>query len=81
MKHSEAARVTVKIANRERSILIKISDDGKGFEAKDQNSTEKREGFGLIGMTERVRILGGTLHIISAVGQGTTIKLEIWKHK
>ena len=81
MKHSEAARVTVKIVNSERSILIKISDDGKGFEGIVQNSTEKREGFGLIGMTERVRILGGTLHIISAVGQGTTIKLEIWKHK
>jgi signal transduction histidine kinase/ligand-binding sensor domain-containing protein len=81
MKHSEAARVTVKIVNSERSILISISDDGKGFEAKDQNSTEKREGFGLIGMIERVRILGGTLHIISAVGQGTTIELEIWKHK
>jgi signal transduction histidine kinase/ligand-binding sensor domain-containing protein len=81
MKHSAAREVKVKIAKSRRGILIKISDNGCGFDTINQNETKRSDGFGLIGMTERVRILGGTFQIISAIGQGTTIEVEIWKHK
>jgi signal transduction histidine kinase len=82
MKHSEAREVKVKITKRERRVLIKISDNGVGFDIKTrQNEKDGRDGFGLIGMTERVRILGGTFEVNSAIGEGTTIQVEIWKHK
>ncbi len=82
MKHSEASEVKVKITKSERGVLIKISDNGKGFDIKKrQNKKDGREGFGLFGMTERVRILGGTFEANSAIGEGTTVKVEIWKHK
>jgi signal transduction histidine kinase len=81
MKHSEASEVKVKITKSERGVLIKISDDGKGFDIKTHNATKRRDGFGLIGMNERVRLLGGTFEIDSAIGEGTTIEVEIWRHK
>ncbi len=82
MKHSEAREVKVKITKSERGVLIKISDNGKGFDIKKrQNKKDGREGFGLFGMMERVRILGGTFEANSAIGKGTTVKVEIWKHK
>jgi signal transduction histidine kinase/ligand-binding sensor domain-containing protein len=82
MKHSEAREVKVKITKSERGVLIKISDNGKGFDIKKrQNKKDGREGFGLLGMMERVRILGGTFEANSAIGKGTTVKVEIWKHK
>jgi signal transduction histidine kinase len=81
MKHSEASQVKVEITKSERGVLIKIFDDGKGFDVKKQNETNRRDGFGLIGMNERVRILGGTFEIDSAIGEGTTIEIEIWRHK
>ncbi|MEJ7863297.1 MAG: sensor histidine kinase, partial [Pyrinomonadaceae bacterium] len=81
MKHSEASEVKVKITKSARGVLIKISDDGKGFDVKTNNATKRRDGFGLIGMNERVRLLGGTFEIDSAIGEGTTTEVEIWKHK
>ncbi len=81
MKHSEASEVNVKIAKSERAVLIKISDDGKGFDAKNHDETNRTGGFGLIGISERVRILGGTMAIDSAVGVGTIVKIEIWRQK
>ena len=81
MKHSSAREVKVKITKTERGVSIKISDDGKGFDRKNQTETQKSGGFGLIGMIERVRILGGTLAIDSAIGEGTIVEIELWKHK
>jgi signal transduction histidine kinase len=82
MKHSEAREVKVKITKSESHVVIKISDNGVGFDLKpQQNEKAGRDGFGLIGMTERVRILGGTFEVNSAIGEGTTIRVEIWKHK
>ena len=81
MKHAAAREVKVKIAKNERAVSIVISDDGKGFDRKNQNETKQTDGFGLFGMKERVRILGGTFDIDSAIGEGTTIEIEIWKHK
>ncbi len=81
MKHSDAREVKIKITKNERGVLILISDDGKGFDPKNQSEANQSNGFGLIGISERVRILGGTLAIDSAIGKGTKIQIEIWKHK
>ncbi len=81
MKHAEASEIKVSIRKNERGISIKIQDDGKGFDVKTTGETKQRDGFGLFGMSERVRILGGTISVESAIEKGTTILINLWKHK
>ena len=81
LKHSEATKARVSIVETERSVKIEIADNGKGFDATSASETDKRGGFGLLGMSERVRMLGGTLAIESAVNKGAQIKIELWKRK
>jgi two-component system sensor histidine kinase DegS len=53
---------------------LSIYDDGKGFDSETLNGNA-RHGFGLLGMTERVNLLGGELKIESEFGKGTTINI------
>ncbi len=55
-------------------ISLRISDEGKGF---DPDRTDRGAGLGLIGMTERLRLVGGKLSITSAVTRGTEIFAEV----
>jgi len=81
LKHAEATKTRVSMTETERSVKIEISDNGKGFDAHSASETSGRGGFGLLGMRERVRMLGGTLAIESAADQGAQIKIELWKRK
>ena len=81
LKHAEATRARVSMIETERSVKIEITDNGKGFDAHSAGETSGRGGFGLLGMSERVRMLGGTLAIESAVDKGAQIKIELWKRK
>jgi signal transduction histidine kinase len=71
-KHSRAERVRLSVVERDGSIEVSIEDDGVGF---DPDLPE--EGFGLLGMRERVAMAGGSLAIDSAPGTGTRIKAVI----
>lgn len=73
IKHSEAAKVIVKIKRNENSILILIKDNGKGFATEDS----KKDGLGLVGLKERSQLLKGELIIDSTIGEGTTIEVKI----
>ncbi|MBS1798001.1 MAG: hypothetical protein JSS81_29545 [Acidobacteria bacterium] len=81
LKHSGAERVFVAVANRPPAVAIRITDDGRGFDVAATTESKARGGFGLLGMTERVRMLGGTFRIESAPGAGTLIEIEIWKQQ
>jgi signal transduction histidine kinase len=50
-----------------------IEDDGRGFEP----AATREGGFGLVGMRERVALLGGTLRVESRKNAGTTLKVEV----
>jgi signal transduction histidine kinase len=50
-----------------------VRDDGSGFEPEDRGDG----GFGLIGMDERVSLVGGRLEIDSAPGRGTTVRASL----
>jgi signal transduction histidine kinase len=52
-----------------------IEDNGRGF--LQTSGTARRPGFGLTGLAERARILGGTLSIDSLPDKGTTVKLNL----
>jgi PAS domain S-box-containing protein len=74
-KHANAKSVEVMLEKRGDLIVLIIEDDGKGFDVKKKANLSKR--LGLIGMRERATLIGGTMEIESAPGQGTTIYIRI----
>ncbi len=75
VKHSQASEARISIERQSDSVTITITDNGRGFAPP--RAEAKPLGFGLAGMAERVRILGGELSINSATGQGTTVTVRI----
>jgi two-component system sensor histidine kinase DegS len=76
-KHAGAKRVMVKIELLSQKILLIIKDDGKGFNLQEVLADKQREGYGLIGIRERIQILNGELVINTAPGQGTVINISM----
>jgi signal transduction histidine kinase/ligand-binding sensor domain-containing protein len=77
VKHSGASEAEIRIKrSADGSLLLSIWDNGKGFDA-DLAALKRasQSGFGLAGINERARILGGKLVINSGPGEGTTVKL------
>ncbi len=72
-KYAEAGHVTILIRQSKDKVVMRISDDGKGF---DPDSAIGR-GLGLHGMYERADLVGGRLRISSSPGRGTTVELEV----
>src|ERR671930_1456482 len=74
-QHSGARRVDVDLSFV-GTIVLRITDDGHGFETTARRTARRRRGgLGLSGMRERALLIGGHLNIFSAPGQGTTIEL------
>ena len=72
-RHAGATRITVDVARRGHRLRVRVTDDGRGFTV-DAVPVAR---FGLLGMNERARLLGGTLRIVSSPGRGTTIEAVI----
>ena len=78
VKHSGATEATLIIKVESESMFIKIYDNGKGFiRESDFPTNPGRPGFGLLGMSERIRMLGGTSHIDSEPGSGTNLDIRL----
>ncbi|MGP0103147.1 MAG: GAF domain-containing protein [Solirubrobacteraceae bacterium] len=73
-KHGEARRAVVEIHERDATVHLSVRDDGGGF---DPDAATGTDGFGLLGMRERVDLLGGELLIESAPGEGATVRASI----
>jgi PAS domain S-box-containing protein len=73
VKHSGAREAQVQFSVNALGISLRISDQGKGFDPAIKNPTA---GIGLIGMSERLRLVGGRLLVKSATGRGTEILAE-----
>ncbi|MGA9875551.1 MAG: sensor histidine kinase, partial [Solirubrobacteraceae bacterium] len=67
-KHGNAKRAVVEVYEDDANVRVSVRDDGAGFDPSAQ-----ADGFGLLGMHERVELLDGNLEVISAPGRGTTI--------
>ncbi len=76
VKHAAARSAKVIIKRGSDKLLLRIRDDGKGFDAA-QQETSANHSFGLIGISERARLLGGKYSIASEVGKGTLVTVEI----
>jgi len=70
-KHARAENVDVILERRPDHVSLIIEDDGVGFDQV--NSGAPHQGFGLLGMQERAALVGATVQIESAAGDGTTI--------
>jgi PAS domain S-box-containing protein len=69
-KHAHASRVEVSLAPRDGRLLLSIRDDGSG-------GADPARGSGLIGLTDRVDALGGTINMSSPVGHGTMLRVTL----
>jgi PAS domain S-box-containing protein len=73
-KHAEAGRVRSSLETNGQELVLKVADDGKGFEAR---SASVKKSLGLISMRERALMMGGNWEILSEPNKGTTIILRI----
>jgi len=73
VKHARARHVSILLARRNGAVKVVIEDNGQGFDP----SEDANGGFGLVGMRERLALLGGRLEIESSGDDGTTIAAEV----
>jgi PAS domain S-box-containing protein len=78
MKHAEASSVEVEIFVNKNSLTLEIRDNGKGLDGSDLN---KQNSFGIRGMMERIRAIGGWLDISGELNCGTTTMISIPRKK
>jgi two-component system sensor histidine kinase DegS len=77
-KHSHATKAVLRLEFTRSKVILRVRDNGVGFEVPkaigDFASTSR---LGLIGIRERVELLGGTWKITSRLGEGTSLSVEI----
>ena len=73
-KHARASQVTVRLQLLKRQICLSIADNGVGINQADRM---KPQSFGLRGMNERAKALGGTLALWASPGGGTTVTIKV----
>jgi two-component system sensor histidine kinase DegS len=76
-RHAQATRVTVAIADLGKTVRMEIADNGKSFSVEKTLFAKNNKRLGLIGMKERIEMIGGALTILSIPGAGTTVRAEI----
>jgi two-component system sensor histidine kinase UhpB len=75
--HAGASRADVRLRRRDDYAEITITDDGRGF---DLNDPERRNGLGLVSITERAKLTGGTISIETGLHRGTRVHATIPVH-
>ncbi|MGB3179961.1 MAG: sensor histidine kinase [Cyclobacteriaceae bacterium] len=73
LKHAHASNITVQLNKLEDEIILMVEDDGIGF----STGTGSGDGVGLHNVADRVKSLGGALHVDTQPGRGATITVEI----
>jgi len=74
VKHANASAVTIRLAFGTETVSLEIKDNGTGFVA-DQVAGRHEGHYGLLGMSERAKRLGGRLDISGSPGEGTTVRV------
>ncbi|MDQ3707844.1 MAG: ATP-binding protein, partial [Actinomycetota bacterium] len=67
-KYASATHATITLTHQDAQLVFNVADDGQGF-----NPDTTTRGAGLTNITDRLHALGGTIHIHSAPGHGTTL--------
>jgi signal transduction histidine kinase len=77
VKHSQATEATVVLRQDNHQLAISIRDNGRGPQPADRPVPDGVTGFGLSGIAERARIMGGKMEIETAYDQGFSVKVTI----
>lgn len=77
LRHANAQYIEMTLTATEQIINLVIQDDGNGFDPDALTQASGQEHFGLTGMTERARLLNGTICIQSEPGTGTRIDVRV----
>ncbi|WP_054706266.1 sensor histidine kinase [Bacillus sp. JCM 19041] len=72
LRHAEAREISLYYARLHNFAVLKVTDDGIGFERKEHSG-----GYGLNGIEERAEEIGATARIVSVPGQGTSIEIKV----
>ncbi|MER6424771.1 GAF domain-containing sensor histidine kinase [Streptomyces sp. NPDC001137] len=75
LRHSGARQVDVTLARRDGGTVLRVTDDGSGFDPKSIRRAGRH--LGLVSMRDRASGVGGVLTVESAPGKGTTIEMEV----
>jgi signal transduction histidine kinase len=76
-RHAQANRVEIDIQKQVGGVSMKISDNGKSFQVEKTLNAKGRKRLGLLGMKERLDMVGGRFDIESVPGKGTTVTAQI----
>ncbi|CAN5432357.1 hypothetical protein BH11BAC1_BH11BAC1_02820 [soil metagenome] len=73
-RHAHASKIVTSFDRRDENFVLRVSDNGKGFDEKEIKS---KRTLGLVGMKERAKMFGGNLSVQSESGKGTVITLSV----
>jgi two-component system NarL family sensor kinase len=73
VRHAEARHIRLALATKASEVTLTVEDDGQGFDAARIPSGR----YGLVGLNERARLLGGTLDLQSSAGEGTRVVVTV----
>jgi signal transduction histidine kinase len=76
-KHGQAQRIEVEIQYLKRHFRLRVRDDGKGMDGKFVREGGRVGHYGLRGMQERAKLLGGELTVRSQLDSGTEVELTL----
>jgi signal transduction histidine kinase len=76
-RHADAKQIEAEIHYDDRRLRVRVRDDGKGIDPKLLSDDEREGHFGLRGMRERAKLIGGKLAVWSEVDAGTEVELTV----
>jgi two-component system sensor histidine kinase UhpB len=77
LKHARAEHACVRLTRDQQGLTVVLDDDGVGIGAFDVGQANESGRLGIVGMTERSRLVGGTIEVGERVGGGTHLSLRV----
>lgn len=80
-RYAPASNCTVTSEVQSDRIVVKVKDDGPGFDKSEETALGNDGGQGLLGLRDRVESVGGRLEVATRLGEGTTIAMTLFPRK
>ena len=80
IKHAQASYASISLSTNDDKLIMKVTDNGVGFDPQKVLSKNQSTGLGLRNITERIEALGGTFELASQPGEGTSLIVQVpWR--